>query len=146
MQSIIPEEKIRELLPQKYPFVMVNGLLEYDQKKIVTNFLIEKENIFTENDSLNEAGMIENIAQSVALHTGYACHLKNQNAPVGYIGNISQVKLFDFPKLDETIRTEVTVIGEFLNITLVEGKIMANNKTMMTLKMKTFISEEAQAK
>lgn len=141
MESILSIEKIKELLPQKAPFVMVNQLLEYSEKTITTGFTIEKENIFIEDGYFNESGMIENIAQSTALHTGYDFYMRNEDAPVGYIGSISNVKLFKRPKLNKYITTKVEIIKEFMGITLVTGQIFCEDEILLEAKMKTVITE-----
>lgn len=141
MESILPIEKIKELLPQKEPFVMVNHLLEYSETAITTGFEIEKENIFIEEGCFNESGMIENIAQSTALHTSYDFFKRNEKAPVGYIGTISNVKLFKRPKIGMYLTTKVEIIKEFMGITLVVGQIFCENTLMFEAKIKTFIAE-----
>lgn len=141
MESIIPTEKIKELLPQKAPFVMVNYLLEYSKTSITTGLSIKKENIFIEDGYFNESGMIENIAQSIALHTSYDFYLRNEESPIGYIGTIDNIKLFGRPKLDNYITTKVEIIQEFMGVTLVKGKIVCDNEIMLEAKMKTYIAK-----
>ena len=139
MDSIISTEKIKELLPQKAPFVMVSHLIEYSKEAITTGFPIEKENLFIEDGYFNESGMIENIAQSIALHTSYDFYLRNEEAPVGYIGTINKVKLFKRPKLNEFITTKVEIIKEFMGITLVTGQITCEDEIIFEAEMKTFV-------
>lgn len=142
MKSIISKDKVKELLPQKFPFQMVSHLLEYEEDSIVTGLHITKDNIFIENGGFNESGMIENIAQSIALHISYRYFKQGIEAPVGYIGSISKVVLTDFPLLGENITTQIDVIKEFMGVTLVQGKILSDDKVIMTAQMKTFLSEE----
>lgn len=141
MKSIIPESKIKELLPQKSPFKMVSHLVKYDELAVTTGLLIEENNIFIEDGYFNESGMVENIAQSIALHVSYGYSLKETQAPVGYIGAIKEIKLFDRPQSNSFIITEVEIIKEFMGVTLVEGRILLDNKVMMTAQMKTFLTE-----
>jgi predicted hotdog family 3-hydroxylacyl-ACP dehydratase len=64
-------EKVKELIPQKAPFVMVDELLLFTQDNLRSRFTINTSNIFVEEDFFVESGIIENMAQTVALHTGY---------------------------------------------------------------------------
>ena len=41
-------------------------------------------------DNFVESGIIEHMAQSVALHTGYQFYLRKEQAPTGYIGSIKR--------------------------------------------------------
>ncbi|HLV43235.1 MAG TPA: hypothetical protein VKY37_13220 [Brumimicrobium sp.] len=141
MESLIPESKIRELLPQKIPFEMVSHLISFEETTVTTGLTIKNDNIFIENGHFNESGMIENIAQSIALHISYAYSLKKEKAPLGYIGAMKNVKVFGFPKLNDFITTEVQIITEFMGVTLIEGKVICNEKVLMAAQMKTFLSE-----
>lgn len=142
METIISVEKVKELLPQKAPFVMVNYLLDYTEETIVTGMKVNEDNLFVENGIFNESGMLENIAQSTALHTSYGYFLRKEEAPVGYIGSISNVKIHNYPTIDALITTEVRIIKEFMGVTMIEGKLLQNGEVMMETKMKTFLAEE----
>lgn len=142
MKSIISAEMIADLLPQKHPFGMVSHLVDYQLDSVETGLLIEGDNIFVENGFFNESGMIENIAQSIALHTSYSYFLRNEKAPIGYIGSIKHVKLISHPKVNTEITTKVEVIKEFGGVTLVNGKIIQNGEVLMEAQMKTILAEE----
>lgn len=145
MQTIISRDKVRELLPQKEPIVMVHDLLQYEEEEVLTSLLIEEENIFCQNGVLSESGLIENFAQSIALHTGYGFYLRKEEAPVGYIGTIDRLKIEALPRLGERIQTRVRIVQEFMGITLVEGETLRDGEVIMTARMKTFIAEETPA-
>ncbi|TYB79885.1 hypothetical protein ES674_02030 [Bizionia myxarmorum] len=102
---------------------MVDSLLEFSEQHLVSNFTIAATNIFVENGQLSEPGLIENMAQSVALHTGYVYHLKNEPAPTGYIGAIKSITIEKLPKLNENISTKVQILHEFMGITMVEIQV-----------------------
>lgn len=140
MQSIISFEKVKELLPQKFPFVMVHKLLEHDEDSIITSLLIEEDNIFCHNGVFSESGLIEHLAQSVALHTGYDFFVKNEAAPVGYIGTINNLTINKLPKLGQTLQTNVKIVTEFMGVTLVEGEVTCEDEVVLSAKMKTFIA------
>lgn len=118
--SVLPISDIRHLIPQKTPFVMVDTLLDFSEQHLVSNFTIVATNIFVENGQLSEPGLVENMAQSVALHTGYVYHLKNEPVPTGYIGSIKSITIEKLPKLNESISTKVQILHEFMGITMVE--------------------------
>ncbi|MCK5765821.1 MAG: hypothetical protein KAH26_07550, partial [Bacteroidales bacterium] len=62
---------VTKLLPQGSPMIMVDTLISHDDRRTVTAFTIKKENIFVVNGRFSEAGLIENMAQSAALRTGW---------------------------------------------------------------------------
>lgn len=131
---------IAELLPQKYPFVMVDTLIHYTEISINSGYTIREEDIFAEEGVFLEGGIVEHMAQSVALHTGYQFYLKNEQAPVGYIGSISNVSIHRLPAVGETLTTRVDILQEFMGITLVAVETFVNNLPVASGKMKTVLA------
>ncbi|MBV1888571.1 MAG: hypothetical protein KUG51_04710 [Urechidicola sp.] len=136
-----PITKIGHLIPQKFPFVMVDTLLSFSKSDITSSFTIKKDNLFFLNDKLSEPGLIENMAQTVALHTGYDFFLRGEEAPTGYIGSIKKIEIKKLPKFQETITTHVVILQEFLGITLVEIEVYNSDKELIASgQMKTVIA------
>lgn len=137
----LPITDVTHLIPQKTPFVMVDALLDFSENKITSSFKILDNNLFIKDDYLLEPGLIENMAQTVALHTGYDFFLKGEDAPTGYIGSIKKVEVFQLPKLNETIITEATILHEFMGVTMVEVKALNQKKEeIASAQMKTVIA------
>ncbi|MDO6596035.1 hypothetical protein Q4512_03855 [Oceanihabitans sp. 2_MG-2023] len=138
---ILPITDISHLIPQKTPFVMVDTLLDFSADKIVSSFTILDTNLFVKDNFFLEPGIIENLAQTVALHTGYDFFLKGEQAPTGYIGSIKKVDVNKLPKLNETITTEATILHEFMGVTMVEVKAFNQEKEEIAFaQMKTVIA------
>lgn len=136
-----PITNIMHLIPQKAPFVMVDTLLGFSTTIVVSSFKVLADNIFFENQTLSEAGLIENMAQTVALHTGYDYFLKGEPAPTGYIGSINKMEISKLPKLNEIIKTEAHILKEFMGVTLVEINVFnAKKEKMASSLMKTVIA------
>ncbi|MDX1279158.1 hypothetical protein [Oceanihabitans sediminis] len=137
----LPINNISHLIPQKKPFVMVDTLVDFTAEKVTSSFTILDNNLFVENATFLESGLIENMAQTVALHTGYNYFLKNEEAPIGYIGSIKKVAILKLPILNETITTEATILHEFMGVTMVEVKAFNQNKEeIASAEMKTVIA------
>lgn len=138
---LLNKEAVENLLPQKFPFVMVDKMYSYTETSLVSGLKIQSDNIFADNNSFLEAGIIEHMAQSVALHTGYHFFLKNETAPTGYIGSIKDIEIKQFPKVDDTIRSTVTILQEFAGITLVDIVTTLNNEEIARGQMKTVLAK-----
>lgn len=137
---ITDNKLIESFIPQRNPIVMVDKLIEYSENKIIGGLQVSESNIFVENNILKEPGLIEHMAQTVALHTGFQFFLKNQKAPTGYIGSIKKIAIERLPLVNEQITTEVTIIQEFLGVTLVEIVSRCNNEIISKGELKTVIA------
>ncbi len=139
---ITDKKFVGELIPQKIPFVMIDKLLSFSESEIISGFTIVDENIFVENNIFQESGLIEHMAQSVALYTGFQYFLKKEQPPVGYIGSIKTVEILRLPKLGENIQTTVHIIQEFMGVTLVEISSKIDNVEIASSQMKTVLASQ----
>lgn len=130
---------VESLIPQRFPFVMVSGLSEYSENHLNSEFEIKEDNIFVHNGMFQASGLVEHQAQSVALHTGYQYYLLGKEAPTGYIGAIKFFEIEDLPKVNDVIKSEVTILNEMMGVTLVEITTRLNDKTIAKSQMKTVI-------
>ncbi len=101
---------------------------------------VAEDNIFTENGKFAEPGIIEHMAQSVALYTGYGFFLKNEVPPAGYIGSIKEVKILGLPNTGDELVTEATILQEFMGITLVNIITKVGDAVIATSQMKTVLA------
>ncbi|MEO6175439.1 MAG: hypothetical protein ABIP27_09850 [Flavobacterium circumlabens] len=138
---VLEKEAVENLLPQKFPFVMVDKMYSFTENSLVSGLKIKDDNIFADHNFFLEAGLIEHMAQSVALHTGYDFFLKNEIAPTGYIGSIKEIKIKKLPKVNDTIQSTVTIIQEFAGITLVDIVTTLNNEEIANGQMKTVLAK-----
>ena len=137
---ILDRDFVGNLIPQKFPFVMVDKVLAFGENFITSGFTVEETNIFTENSIFQEAGLIEHMAQSVALYTGYQFFLKQEPAPTGYIGSIKSIEIFQLPKVSDNLITKVNVLQEFAGITLVDISVLLNDVEIARGQMKTVLA------
>lgn len=129
---------ILKYIPQRKPVVMVHELLEASDDHVVTQLAIEPDNVFLSSGKFAEPGMVENIAQSAAVHVGYQCSLKKLPIPIGYIAAVKDLKINLLPKQNSVIRTSVKVINKVLDITVVEGKIEFEGNVLCSCEMRIF--------
>ncbi|MFC2766868.1 MAG: pseudouridylate synthase [Prevotella sp.] len=141
----LKEIPIRELLPQQEPFVMVDNLIHFDEKKTCTRFTIRQTNLFVEADCLNACALAENIAQSCAARLGYVNkYILKRSIQIGFIGAIRAMKVFDTPKVGDVLDTTIEVVEQIMDLTLVTATIKVGEKTLATAEMKIALAEEVR--
>src|SRR5665213_1168016 len=102
---MISKEKIEFYIPQRAPFIMVDNLLEATAETFKTDFCVLPDNIFVENGVLREYALIENIAQSSSVGLAVTKMSAEKKTVGGFIGGISKLKLYDLPRVNDTIYT-----------------------------------------
>ena len=138
----LPVENIIPLIPQKLPFVMVGKLLHTDEICTRSSFVINADNVFVKDGLFQEAGIMENIAQTAALRAGYVAQSENKPVAVGYIGAVSHFEILDLPKAGDEIETGIWVENQIFDITVLSGKVWHNEKLLAQCEMKLFISNK----
>ncbi|HUH46847.1 MAG TPA: hypothetical protein VLZ54_06820 [Arenibacter sp.] len=139
-KTIREKQFIEDLIPQKDPFVMVDKLFHFSEKKVISGLTIPPTNLFVDKGYFIAAGLIEHMAQSVALYTGYQYYLKNEAPPTGYIGAIKSARILELPQLGQELITTATILHEILGVTLVAVQVTCKDAIIATSEMKTVLA------
>jgi predicted hotdog family 3-hydroxylacyl-ACP dehydratase len=139
---VFPVEDIIHLIPQKSPFVMVSKLLFVNEITTKSSFIINPDNVFVKDGIFQEAGLIENIAQTAALRSGYIASTENKPVEVGYIGAIKDFEIFDLPKANDELITEIKIENQVFNVIVLLGKVWHNERLLAQCEMKVFMDDK----
>ncbi len=127
------------LIPQRHPFVMIDRLVYADEKRLESSLHISEDNILTENGVFSEAGLIENIAQSAAMHAGYMAAGKKEKTPGGMIGGVKNLAIQRLPQSGNKIKTEIIIEHEIMNAKVIRGIVSIEEKVIAECEMKVFL-------
>lgn len=129
---------IKKYLPHRLPMLMVDFILVMNDEKVETIFEIKKDNIFIQNNTFIEAGLIENAAQTCSsiVAKDYFVDANNQDKEdvdvVGFISAIKTLKIHKLPIAGDIIKTIATLVSKFVT----------NEYSLCTMNCKTFHEEE----
>ena len=134
---------LKELIPQRPPFVMIDALVRCEGDTTETVFKIKRDSVFCDSEGrFSEAGMVENIAQTCAARIGYLSRLKGGEVHIGVIGAINNMTIEKTPSVGDELRTTIVVEEEVFNMTLVRAEIKRGNETLATCKMKIALTDK----
>jgi predicted hotdog family 3-hydroxylacyl-ACP dehydratase len=134
--------KILNLIPQRPPMVMIDELVESDEKLTKTRFLIRETNIFCHNGVLTEPGLIENIAQTGAARIGYTARINNKMPPIGFIGAITNMNILFLPRVGTELISTIFIEYEIYNASIVRAQIENIGRLICECKIKIFLKSE----
>jgi predicted hotdog family 3-hydroxylacyl-ACP dehydratase len=126
--------EIANFIPQRPPFVFIDRIEAVNAERAVTRYTIPEGVPFVTNGRFTLAGLMENAAQTCAVRAGFC----GQNK-IGYIGAVKRMQVHRLPAVGETLTTEVTLIQEVLNISLVECITRIGQETIATASLKLAI-------
>lgn len=109
---------VKNFLPHREPFLMVDKVLELSEESVVTSFKIKSDCILLENDFFNEVGLIENAAQTCSSIVGKSYFddddIEGEGTKlIGFISAIKKVSIIDVPKKEDTIITTASLKSRF---------------------------------
>jgi predicted hotdog family 3-hydroxylacyl-ACP dehydratase len=136
---------IADLLPQRKPFIMIDRLIHYDPVMTKTVFRVNGDSLFCRDGLMEEAGLIEVIAQTCAARMGYREKTEERRdgvIKIGFIGMIKQMDIFRNPFVGEELETTVEIIAEVFNATLVETKVTCGKEIIATCEMKIYLTDK----
>ena len=137
---------IIDLIPQRAPIVMVDEFLGIEESVSKSSLTVREDNIFVDDATPSECGLIEHIAQSAAARVGHIFNTLNRPIPTGYIGSVNDFAISAHPKVGDVIYTTIEVIQEVFNITLIRAVCKVNDVEIATCKMKIFLdTDEAKS-
>ena len=137
----ITVEDTTALIPQRLPFIMIDVLMYADEKHASSRFQIREDNIFLRDGKLQEAGLVENIAQTAAAKAGYNSKINNLPVSIGYIGSINNLVVFSLPKINDQLETAINIVNQVFNVTLITGTVKCKEKIVAQCEMKIFVTQ-----
>ncbi len=140
MKINVQDLAVTSLIPQRAPMVMISSVVSAQRDRVESLFEIAADNMFVENGRLLEAGLLENIAQTAAALVGINSLESGTEVPLGFIGGINKVAVYQLPAVGETIRTEIEVLQEVFQITLIQGRSYWGEKLLIECQMKIVVN------
>lgn len=139
---LIDQAHITTLIPQRPPFVMIDSLEYHGDGKTGTRFEVRADNLFLDNDQLETAALVENLAQTAAASAGYEALQAGEKVKVGFIGAISKLQVNGHARLGDLLETETTQLQSIFNVKVVTGKVVCNGRLLISGEMKIFLQPD----
>ena len=134
---MIPSEfDILDLIPQRTPMTMIDALIAADEKSARGKLHILESNLFIDNGVLAEPGLIEFIAQTAAAYTGYKNKTTNREVSEGYIGAIKNLVIYELPKVNSFVQSEIVVENEIVGYTIIAGRVYQEDRLLAECEMR----------
>jgi len=130
---------VSQLIPQGHPIIMVDELISNTESVTVSSFTIKEDNIFCNDGFFREPGIVENIAQTAALRSGYEGYINNKKPAVGYIGSLKKLKIFELPAVKDKLITEIRIVSELMNALVIEGETRVGDRIIAKGNLNIFL-------
>lgn len=118
MENPLLKIPIQEFLPHREPMLMVDYIEEISKEHVVCSFEVLQENIFVEGAYLQEAGLIEHMAQTCSSIVGQTYYSPDYNPEkdervVGFISAIKTLEIVHLIAIGHTIKTKAHLTSKY---------------------------------
>jgi len=129
---------IERLVPQRFPFLMVDEFEQRDDRQAVTALTVRDGNYFMLPDgTMAETGLIEHMAQSCSALAGSKS--RDGAAPIGMIAEIKHFVCHRRPDAGEKLTTSVNFGFTFGSMTLARCTCTIGDETIAETDLKIFV-------
>lgn len=138
------EINVLELLPQQKPFVFVDQIENFiiSHLSCTTHFLVKEDSLLVKDGYLSESGIIENIAQTCAVHIGfYNKYILNKKIQVGFIGAVKNLRIFDKVQIGDQLVTTIAIKTEFGSMKIADATVEVCGKKVAEGELKIALQE-----
>ena len=101
--------------------------------------IINKNNIFCNEGYFQVPGLIENIAQTAALRSGYEARENNKEPTIGFLGSVKNVIIHKLPNDNDILQTKLKILNRLTNVLIVKGELFVDNILMAEGEMNIFL-------
>lgn len=134
---------IAHYLPHRPPFLLVDSIEIINEDHFISYTNPDDKVYLRNQDGVEEAFLIENIAQTCAASFGYLASASAGKPQIGFIGAVSKLTATEMPTKVHQIVTEVRVLQRFGSVILVEGRCSsASSDEWLRCEMKIVLVEE----
>ena len=128
-----------QLIPQRYPFIMVDEAVDFSDDSCTTFLAVRNDNYFTiGGDELAETGLIEHMAQSASALAGHKS-LGAETPPVGIIGEVKHFTCHKRPQIGDRLTTAIKFGLSFGNVTIARATTHIGDELIAEAQLKIFI-------
>jgi predicted hotdog family 3-hydroxylacyl-ACP dehydratase len=133
------DDDFRELIPHRPPMVLIDEVVEYGPTTIRARRTVREGDPFVTADGLEDAALLEVIAQTIA--AGDALYAKSKGGRVikGYLTGLTGVKVHSRAGVGDTIEVTADCLKRMDGMGLFDAQASAGGKPLVEGRFKLFV-------
>ncbi|MDD4973548.1 MAG: 3-hydroxyacyl-ACP dehydratase FabZ [Bacteriovorax sp.] len=124
---------IKDLIPQRAPFLFVDKIINLDEKKISTSLHLTGEEDFFKGHFPGNPIMPGVLLQEALFQSGAALMAKKAGGGLGVVTRVQNAKFKNMVRPGETLEMEVELVDSLSNASYMKGTTRVNGKVVLVL-------------
>ena len=133
-------------IPHRPPMRLVDTLISYGDAAGVVEAVPAADCILVDaNGALDEAALVELLAQGYAVIKGYSDLLRGKKVSAGYLVGVRKLRITGRVTAGERLLIRIRTVGSFEEFAVAEGEIERGSETIASGTIKLWIAEAGRA-
>ncbi len=135
-KAIVQATDVTKYIPHRPPLVMVDSLYMCSEKVGIAGLTIESNNVFVSNNEFQEPGLIEHMAQTMALKMAYEQSLKSHKKFMGFLVVVRDLKIRHLPRVGQEVVTRGEAVSDHGGLSVARFRAYINGKQIAACEMR----------
>lgn len=138
-KAIVTADEVTNYIPHRKPLVMVDSLYMCSKKAGIAGLTIQPNNVFVTKNELQESGLIEHMAQTMALNMAYEQSLHSDKKFMGFLVVVRGLNINKLPKVGQEVITRGEAVSDHGGLSVarfssyVEGQLIAESEMRLLM-------------
>lgn len=140
MYNITLPQPAERFIPHRLPMRLVETLISYNNAAAVVEAKVTSESILVNSEGfMDDAALVELLAQGYAVIKGYADSLKGEDISEGYLVGVRKLRISGKARTGDQLLINIRTVGSFEGFAVAEGEIMRGEELLANGTIKLWI-------
>jgi predicted hotdog family 3-hydroxylacyl-ACP dehydratase len=135
----MPTQAFRELIPHRPPMVLIDSVIDYGPDRIRASREVFDGQPFVADGCLDDAALLEVIAQTIAAGDAMYAHSKGGTVMRGYLTGLTGVKIHSQARVGETIEVAAECLKRMDGMGLFDIQATSNGRPLAEGRFKLYV-------
>lgn len=127
-------------IPHRLPMRLVETLISYDDTAAVIEAKVTADSILVDSEGfLDEAALVELLAQGYAVIKGYADRLKGEDISEGYLVGVRKLRISGKARTGDRLIITIRTVGSFEGFAVADGEVVRGDEIIANGTIKLWI-------
>jgi 3-hydroxyacyl-[acyl-carrier-protein] dehydratase len=142
MEILFSTSKIKELIPQREPFLFVDEVYSIDESKITSGLNLSGDEDFFKGHFPGMPVMPGVLLQEALFQSAAILLSSGNSSKIGVVTRVSNAKFKSVVRPNSKLLMEVELVERLANASFLKGKTMVDGKTVLVLEFAVALIDE----
>ncbi|MBT9393135.1 hypothetical protein KLP40_08160 [Hymenobacter sp. NST-14] len=143
-RPLVGPDQVAAYIPQQAPFALIDTLYHCQPDEAWASLWVHPEHLMVQDGYLSEGGILESMAQAVALKAGYEARQQDAAPRIGFIAALKQAHIYQMVPVNHTLITHVEILLRAPDMLVVRTTSRYHEILVAHCEMRLFLEPEPE--